>query len=198
MFDLNQASEGRENTGINYQTPGIFDNVRVSEVVLEKTIKNSVPYMRLITDSPEGTTGTSAKMFLSTDVKTNPDGSPKKTSGWGVTARNLVDLLKATHNVDEETAKGLISGITTPDALVKKVSALLVGKPFRAKFGGETSSKGYIFAVIRQVESMKVEPTKMKFNKEWDVKPYTGVTSTDSTEAVNSTSENNDINSLPF
>lgn len=186
MFDLSQASEGRDESTplVIYQKPGIADNVVISDVVLEYTTKNNVQYMRLITKGANGEVGKGPQMYLSTDIKNNTDGTPKKTSGWGVTARVLTDLIKATHNVTEEVATPMIKGIETPQALIEKVSALLVGKPFRAKFKGATSAKGYIFAELSQSESMRVEPTKMKFNESYDIKPYEGpmTTSTENKE----------------
>lgn len=188
MFDLNQASEG--SVQVNYQKTGIFDNVTVSEVVLEKTAANNVPYMRLVTKGADGAIGSSSRMFLSTEVREG-----KKTSAWSITARNIVDLIKATHNVDDDTAKGMITNINSQEALVQKVSALLVGKPFRAKFKGVTSSKGLIYAELGQAESMRTTPTNMKFNVERDIKPYEGTVVVTSKENVGSTSS---IDDLPF
>lgn len=189
MFDLNQASEG--NVSLNYQTTGVHDNIMVSEVVLEKTSANQVDYMRLVTKGSAGEVGTSPKMFLGTEIKEG-----KKTSGWGVTARNLVDLIKATHNVDEETAKSMIKGIASKEELAAKVSALLVGKPFRAKFKGVTTSKGTIIAELGQAESMRITPTKMVFNALRDIKPYSGpVESSLTDEPVADASQNE---ALPF
>jgi len=171
MFDINQASEG--SVQINYQKVGIFDNVKISEVVLEETSKAAVPYMRLKTIGADGALGTSPKMFLSTDVKQG-----KKTSGWGVTARNIIDLIKATHNVEEDAAKAMIAQIPDANALITKISAILVGKPFRAKFKGRVTEKGTTIAELGQVESMRVETTKMSFNVLRDITPYSGPVST--------------------
>lgn len=183
MFDLNQASEG--NNGKQFQNTGIFDNVKVSEVVLEKTSKNQVSYMRLVTEGSNGEIGSSPKMFLSTDVKEG-----KKTSGWGVTARSLVDLLKATYNVTEEAAKAMMPNVNSEQELVQKVSTLLVGRPFRAKFKGTTNEKGYIYAELGQAESMRIEPTKMHFDATRDIKAYSGPVTVET--SVSSTSD------LPF
>jgi len=171
MFNLNEASAA--NTGSTYQQPGIHENVMISEVVLEKTTKNDVPYMKFITKGPNGEIGNSPKMFLSTEVKEG-----KKTSGWGVTARNLVDWIKATYNVDEDTAKSKITNVNSHEQLVQVVSALLVGKPARVKFKGVTSSKGSIFAEVGQVESLRVNPTAMRYDPSRDIKAYDGVTTT--------------------
>lgn len=184
MFNLSEASAG--NTGSIYQQPGIYDNVVISEVVLEKTTKNDVPYMKFITKGPNGEIGNSPKMFLSTDVKEG-----KKTSGWGVTARNLVDWIKATYNVDEDTAKTKITNINSQEQLIQTVSALLVGKPARVKFKGVTSTKGTIFAEVGQVESMRVTPTAMRYDASRDIKAYEGTTST-------TVSNVPDMDALPF
>lgn len=169
MFDLKDAPEANALPEISYQKPGIYDNVVISEVVLEQTNANHIPYMRVITQGTNGEQGSGPRMFLSTDVKPG-----KKTSGWGVTARNLTDWLMATHNVEEAEAKTMITGVASNEALVTKVSALLVGRKFRAKFKGETSQKGNIYAMLAQAESMKVpsESTKLKYSETYDIKPY--------------------------
>lgn len=169
MFDLNQASEGR--VSINYQTPGIFDNVVISEFVLEETSANKVPYIRYKTLGNGGEVGSSPKMFLSTDVKEG-----KKTSGWGVTARNIMELIKVTHNVDDAAAKTMMPAVSSKEELSQRLSALLINKPFRTKFKGRTTEKGNIIAEVAQVESMRVSPTKMFFNPNRDIEPFSGTT----------------------
>jgi hypothetical protein len=191
-FDLSRATkrEERNDNGnkdgyiSKYQEPGVEDNVKISEVLLEVSSKKAVPFLRLKTVNPAGAVGSSAKMFLST---TPSEG--KEIAAFDITARNIVDLIMATHNVDEDTAKGMIGPaqkITSNEQLRDKVAAILVGKPFRAKFKGEITSKGNTFAVMGPVESMRVENTRMKFNPDRDIKPYvpyTGGTSTGSTNA---------------
>lgn len=186
MFDLNQASEG--STSINYQTPGIFDNVKISEFVLEETSANKVPYIRYKTIGANNELGSSPKMFLSTDVKEG-----KKTSGWGVTARNIVELIKATHNVDDDAAKALMPAVSSKEELAQRLSALLVNKSFRAKFKGRTTEKGNIIAEVAQVESMRVSPTKMFFNPNRDIEPFTGTTTVTSQSGLTAASDG-----LPF
>lgn len=187
MFNLSEASEG--NTQLLYQTIGIHDNVMISEVVLEETSEKRVPYMKLVTKGANGEIGQSPKMFLGTEVKPG-----KKTSGWGVTARNLVDLIKATYNISEDEAKSKITNITSSEELIQKVSALLVGKPFRAKFKGVTSSKGLVFAELGQAESMRVENTAMHFDPIRDTKPFAGAITT----VINTTEGINSNDNLPF
>ena len=79
----------------------------------------------------------------------------------------------AATNVSEEEAKAKIN-VENETQLVAKVSAILIGKPFRGKFKGEQSQKGLVFAHLAQVESMEVAPTKMKFNADKDIKKYEG------------------------
>lgn len=177
MFNLSEASEG--STQLSYQTPGIYDNVSISEVVLEETSTNKVPYMKLVTKGANGEIGQSPKMFLSTDVKPG-----KKTSGWGVTARNLVDLLKATYNISDDEAKSKMPSVNSAQELIEKVSALLVGKSFRAKFKGVTSSKGLVYAELGQAESMRVENTAMRYDPARDIKPFEGTTTVSTTDAI--------------
>lgn len=195
MFNLSDAPEGNTLPVTVYQKTGIFDNVVISEVVLEHSSKAGVPYMRVITQGVNGEIGSGPKMYFSTDVKEG-----KRTSGWGVTARSLTDWIMSTHNVDEVTAQDLMKEIPTIDAAIKKVSALLVGRKFRAKFKGETSQKGNIYAILAQTESMQVplESSRLKYSADYDIKPYTGITQQvipSGNDLMNST-VNND--SLPF
>lgn len=188
-FNLKEAGEKNTST---YQRPGIYDNVSVTEVLLEKSSKKQVPYLKLVTKGPNGETGYSTKMFLSTTV-----GEGKKASAWSITARNLVDLITATHNINDDEAKTKIADIPTEEALVAKVSALLVGKPFRAKFKGEEGSNGNgtIFASLAQVESMQVQPTNLRYSADRDIKKYDGPVQT---EAAMATTSNSGTSDLPF
>ncbi len=95
MFNLSDAAEANTSSQVSYQKPGIFDNVVISEVGL-KHAANGSPYIRMSTSGANGEIGNSTRMFLGTEVKEG-----KKTSGWGVTARNLINLLMAIYNVEE-------------------------------------------------------------------------------------------------
>lgn len=188
-YSLNDApkSESTNNsssTGL-YQKVGIYDNVRISDVVLGKSSLNHVPFIELQTIGAAGEKGKSARMWLSTTVKPG-----NKTSGWGMTARNIKDLIVATHNISEEEARSIdlipsdLPEGTPDDAihqmLVNKVASLLVGRPFRAKFKGEESkpregnTSGLIFATMDLVESMNVPKaaSKLRFSETRDIKYY--------------------------
>lgn len=187
-FNLNDAPEPNVNTNINikqYQKPGIFDDVRVTEVVLGASSLNKVPYLEIRTVGANGEIGKSNRMWLSNTIGKNLDGTPKKTSGWGVTQRNLLDLIMATHNISREEAKPKldVSDENKEKAyqkLVDTVSRLLVGKPFRGKFKGEQGkpredgSAGAIFATLDLVESMNVpkESSSLRFDVTRDVKAH--------------------------
>lgn len=183
-FNLSAASE--KSKGPVYQRPGIEDNVRISKVSIEETSLNKVKYLQLETTNSRGEIGKTTRMFLSTDTKPG-----KKCSGWSISARNLADLIGVTHNVDDETAKGMIN-ITEGseqekiNKLVNKVSALLVGKPFRAKFRGEETRSGAIIAEIQAVESMNVaaENTRLRFDATKDIKKYEGSATVSQTAEV--------------
>lgn len=183
MFDLNQASD---KITTSYQKPGI-SNITITGVVLEETSVNKVPYIKLTTKSDTGDLGQSGKMFLSTDVKEG-----KKTSGWAITARNLVDIISAAHGVSDDEAKQSIKASNVTE-LVNKLSAKLVGQKLRAKFKGETGEKGIIFATMDRVESLSIpeSESKLKFDKDRDIKPYTGTT-------VQMTAEDAKQPDLPF
>ena len=164
-FNLNDAPDKSQNVGPQYQKPGISENTVVTEAVLLSTSANQVPYMELRTTGPNGELGKSNKMFLSTDVKEG-----KKMSAWAVTSRNIVDLIVATHNVDEPTAKNMLTA-STKEEVVTKVSTILVGRPFRAKFKGKETVDGKIYASLDSAESMKVPSgeSKLKFDAYRDI-----------------------------
>ena len=183
MFNLNAASERTET---KYQQPGI-STVTFKEVLLDNTKTNNVPFIKLVTEGENGEIGQSSQMFLSTEVKAG-----KKMAAWNVTARNIVDILVNAHNVDEATAKGMIA-VENANQLVAKLSALLVGRKVRAKFKGETSQKGNVFAILAQTESLNVpaEQSRLKFDPSRDIKPFAGIPS----DATESTAVESD---LPF
>lgn len=168
MFDLKDATEKQ---GASYQKPGIA-NITITGVVLEETSKNQVPYIKITTKSDSGDLGFSGKMFLSTEVKEG-----KKTSGWAITARNLVDIIVASHNITEDEAKATIKA-SNPTELVNKLSATLVGKKLRAKFKGEKAPSGVVYASMDRVESLNVpvEATSLRFDPERDIKAQGGTT----------------------
>lgn len=186
-FNLNDAPEKSTNSGTQYQRPGIAENVKITEAVLLQTQANNVDYMELRTVSGDGAVGKSSKMFLSTETKPG-----KKMSAWSVTSRNIVDLIMATHNVDEQTAKGMLN-VSSKEEVVSKVATLLVGRPFRGKFKGEESSNGKTYASLDTVESMQVptDQSRLKFDPSRDIKKYVPYTA-NAAEAVNAGSD------LPF
>lgn len=170
MFDLNDANDSQVNT-VNYQKVGVYENIKITEVILAETSKAKVPYIELKTIGQNGEVGRSNKMFLSTDTKPG-----KTTSAWAITARNIVDLLVNTHNITRDEAKALIA-VDSVQQLVNKLSALLVGKPFRAKFKGEEGQKpGLIYPTLDITESMQVkaEETRLSFDPIRDIKKYQG------------------------
>lgn len=198
-FDLNAAPESTNNNGNVdkkiYQKPGICDNTVVTGVVLGASSLNKVPYLELQTVGPNGELGKSNRMWLSTDIGKNIDGSLKKTSGWGVTARNIIMILEATHNITRDEAKAIQLVPENPvdengkakyakeqihNMLATKLSTLLVGRPFRAKFKGEQSkprpdgTPGLIFSTMDLVESMNVpkEQSFLRFDAARDIKLY--------------------------
>jgi len=167
-FDLKEASE--KVSGPVYQRPGISENVKISKAYLDKTLTNQVSYLQLETVGANGEIGKSSRMFLSTDKKEG-----KKSSAWAVTARNLTDLIMATHNVSEEEAQDMIK-VDNTEQLVTKVSAILVGRVFRAKFKGVETAKGALIAELAGVESMKVDAseTKLRYDANRDVVKFQG------------------------
>lgn len=174
-----------------YQKPGIYDNIKVTKVNLGSYGTGS-KYLQLETVSPEGNIGKSPQMSLKSEL-----GEGKTISGWMITARNLKNYIKNTHNISEEEADATIEGVKTEEELSKKVSALLVGKSFRAKFSGVETSKGYIIAELSGSESLKIssEDSKLKYSVEKDTKKYQGTMQTPTSSPMTSANAGDD---LPF
>src|SRR5574343_772041 len=151
-FDLNAASESKQT---NYQSVGIHENVKITSVELKKSMSGK-PFLELKTEGAKGEVGKSSSMWLT-------------EAAWPVTARSLVDLLKATHNITEEEAKPMIA-VANEETLATKVSALLVGRLFRAKFKGEQTPKGVVIALLAGAESMRIPAaeSKLYFNESKD------------------------------
>ena len=160
-FDLNAASEKLVSTGKTYQKPGIYDNV-VIESISNGVSNKGNKFITMNTVGANGELGRTPNMYL-TDA------------AWPMTARNLTDLIVATHNVSDDEAKAMIK-VENETQLAAKLSAILVGRKFRAKFKGEQSSSGTIFAQLGGSETMQVPTaeTKLYFNEAKDVKLYEG------------------------
>lgn len=165
-FDLSAASEKKQSTTTTYQKPGIYDNVKIASADLKVTA-NGTSFLQFNTVGSNGEVGKSTPLYLT-------------TAAWPVTARRIVDLLVATHNVSDNEAKAMIS-VETNQQLLAKTSALLVNRPFRAKFNGEETAKGSIIAVLDGAESMSVLPenTKLWFSEK-SIKKYQGTVTTES------------------
>ena len=177
-FNLNvDDSTNETSNNVSYQKAGVYDNVKITEIISGKSNVKQTPYIRMKTINQNGEVGQSAYMYLSSEI-----GEGKKMSGWHMTARNINDLIVATHNISRDEAKAIeLAPSNEPNdekyisMLINKLSSLLVGRPFRAKFKGEqTKEDGTIFATLDRVESMNVpsEVSGLKFNKDKDLKMF--------------------------
>lgn len=198
-FSLNVDDSSNEmSNNVAYQKPGVYENVKVTEIISGKSNVKQTPYIRMKTINQNGEVGQSSYMYLSSEK-----GEGKKTSAWDITARNINDLICCTHNIGRDEAKAieLVSSNETNQEkqismLVDKLSSLLVGRPFRAKFKGEqTKEGGAIFSTLDRVESMNVPSvaTGLKFNPDKDIKMFL---SPDSVNSSIGTAVKND--DLPF
>jgi len=161
-FNLKQDENATNSNGsprVEYQKPGIYDNVVITEVVLGKSSHKGSPFIQLKTLGQNGEVGKSSPMYLSTTV-----GENKKMTAWDMTKRNISDLILATNDISKQEVESIefVPMNTTAtlqeqhEMVAQKVSTLLVGKPFRAKFKGEQAQSGTIFATLDRVESMQV------------------------------------------
>lgn len=183
MFDLSKASDKFVGSGKVYQQPGISEDVIITSIKNDASAKGN-KYIQMETKGANDELGRTPQMYL-TDA------------AFPMTARNLVDLLIATNNVSEDEAKEMVK-VDNEVTLVNKLSALLVGKKFRAKFKGEQSSTGTVFAQLGGSESMRVpkESSKLFFNPVKDIKKYEGTLQPRVAQMEPATADKND--DLPF
>lgn len=180
-FDLSAASEKKVVENKKYQQVGIYDNVVISSFELKQS-STGKDFLSFNTLGANGEIGKSSSLWLT-------------EAAWPVTARTLVDLLVATNGVTDDEAKVMIA-VATPQELLAKVTALLVGKKLRAVFHGEESSKGNVIAVYKGCESMKVPSaeTKLYFNASKHIKPYQGTIQ----KTAEITAKSDETSDLPF
>lgn len=162
---------------IDWQTPGIYENVRISEIKYGKSAIKGSPYVQLMTIGANNEVGSSSKMYLNTVASEG-----KTRCAWDITAGNLADLIVATHNIPRTEAE-LIDLVpdNEPDVakqhemLVHKLSTLLCNRPFRAKFKGEQPKEnGLVFATLDRVETMNIpkEASRLRFDSKYDIKMF--------------------------
>lgn len=179
-FSLKQDENTTNSNGsprVEYQKPGIYDNVQVTEVILGKSSQKGSPFIQLKTVGQNGEVGRSNSMYLSTSI-----GEGKKMAAWDMTKRNIADLIAATHNISKQEIETieLVPTNTTAsieeqhNMLAQKVASLIVGKPFRAKFKGEQSQTGTVFATLDKVENMQIPKlaSGLRFNETTDIKLF--------------------------
>lgn len=181
-FDLNAASDKLVPSGKTYQKPGIYDNVLIDTIVAE-TNKNGNDYIQMTTVGANGEIGRSPQMYLT-------------QAAWPMTARNFTDLIMATNNCSEDEAKAMIK-VDTKEQLATQLSTKIIGKKFRAKFKGDQSATGTIFANLGGSESMQIAiaDTKLFFNELKDIKKYEGSTQPKEAAFSNNSDKTSD---LPF
>lgn len=160
-FNLNSAADNNTNEK-QYQKIGIYDNVKITSIT-SAINSNGNKYIQMETVGENGEVGRTQQMYVT-------------EKAWPITARSLVNLSMAINNISEEEAKAN-ANFSSLEQLSAKLSATLVGKPFRGKFKGEESSRGTIIAQLDSrygVESMQVprEQTKLRFNPDKDVRKY--------------------------
>lgn len=188
-FNLSDAGEQKVVNTIQYQRPGVYDNTVITKVNLGKASTGS-QYLQFETLGANGEIGKSPQMYLNNEAKS--DGKP---TAWSITARNLRNYIMNTHNVSVEDADQMIQNVETAEQLQVKVSALLVGRKFRAKFIAVQTSTGKTIAELGGSESMIVpkEESRLRYDEVKDFRPYKGqIQTTDATSTVEETSD------LPF
>lgn len=183
MFSLNVESKFDNNNNsdkpkVSYQNPGIYENVKIVEIVFGKSSIKQTPFIQLITSGTNGEIGKSSRMYLSS---TASEG--KEQTAWTVTASTLMRIIGATNNMTQDELKNIefAPNVSDPEEaykiLIQKLSTYLIGKPFRAKFKGEqTKENGLVYAVLNSTESMLIpkENSRLKYDAASDIKYFTG------------------------
>lgn len=180
-------SDAKVSTGSSYLEPGIHD-VKLVEVTTKTVGSDNTPFVGFKVVDNAGASCTHEYC-----VKTTV-GEGKTQSAWDISKHAILQLATAMLG-DEGKAKAMLSGATTTEGLVQKLSANLVGKSFAIKLGGkEIEAKGdkgrwikaefgsYTFAVPTAQKS------KLKFDATKNIKRLpvlTGTATASTTETVN-------------
>jgi len=142
MFTAKDVTVGN---GSKYQSAGISEKVKITEVVLnvnEQYNSKSITFKTINENEQEGQ---SKRLSLNTDV--NPG---KQTSGWTVSAKYMINIIMSTDKTLEE-AQAVLEA-TTPEALVKNLTNALVGKEFRGLFGQREYQPGKFYTELYTTE----------------------------------------------
>lgn len=164
------ASEVKVNKGNTYSQPGVH-TLTVTEVKLE-TGGTNTPFINLIVHDETGSS-LNRRFYLGE----KPGNSGKSSFEYSMIHLKTIGVA-AIGEDKYNTLKG-----SSSEEITSKLATLLVGKQFRGVVTGEeitTSSGSFVKSVLsNRVESVKVNPTKLKFTEVKDIKMLSKSTSTE-------------------
>ena len=132
MFTAKDVTAGNDS---KYQTVGVSEKVKVTEVILNHNEQYNSYSLTIKTINENDQVGQSKRMSLNTEVR---EGN--KVAAFTVTAKNLINILMSTGKTLEESQAVLEA--KDQQELAKKVSSALVGKEFRGLFGKREYNPG--------------------------------------------------------
>jgi len=105
-FNLKQENSNSQQSTqpnkVRYQRPGIYDNVKITEILFGKSSVKQTPYIQLKTVNNLDEVGNSSRMYLS-----NTRAEGKQTTAWTITAKNLINLIISTNNISKQEAENI-------------------------------------------------------------------------------------------
>lgn len=168
-------------TGTKVIQPGIH---RVKTDALEYGLSQNknTPYIDWKVSDAAGSV-LSHRFYLSTTV-----GEGKTMSAWDIAKNQILQLVMASNNLDETTAKSKMPVVNSGEELTNKLSAIVAGKEFRLKVNGQetlTATGKFIkslFGTGNFAESLSIltEHSRLKYSDETNIKrlPATDTQST--------------------
>lgn len=151
------SAEGIEvGTFGKYQSSGVSEVVKITEVKLNENAQYNTTSIQLLTVNGDGQEGRSKKLSLNTTVSEG-----KTVSAWTVTAKYLLNILMSI-GMSEEQAKSTLEAKDKND-LVNRLSKAMVGQAFRGLFSSREYEPGK-FAIELYVTE-PVGGTKLKWDE---------------------------------
>ena len=125
MFNANDVKV--TGTGSKYQTAGVSEKVKITEVVHIHNETFDAHYLQLKTTNENEQAGLSKRLSLNTTV--NPG---KSVAAWVVSAKYLLGILMSI-GLSETDAKKVLAA-DSREGLIKNLENSLIGKEFRGLF----------------------------------------------------------------
>lgn len=174
-------------TGTKVIQPGIH---RVKTDTLEYGLSQNknTPYIDWKVSDAAGSV-LSHRFYLSTTV-----GEGKTMSAWDIAKNQILQLVMASNNLDETTAKSKMPVVNSGEELTNKLSAIAAGKEFRLKVNGQeilTATGKFIkslFGTGNFAESLSIlsDHSRLKYSDDTNIKRLP-ISNTQSTSTVDMT-----------